>query len=158
NRAVIPDREAKTISHETTFTTNLIDRTVLRAWLLELTEQVTERLRRNQLLAKTVTLKVRFSNFETISRSKSFGSAVDSTNEIWESAAELLDRCPHRAVRLIGIGVSNMTRERTRQMDLFAETSAKDRKLDSVSDSIRSKFGRDALSRGTAGFRKRTDQ
>jgi DNA polymerase-4 len=154
DRKVIPDREAKTISHETTFAADISDKTVLRAWLLELTEQVAERLRRNELLAKTVNLKLRFSNFETITRARSFGSAVDSTNQIWQSASELLEQCVDRPIRLIGVGVSNITRERTRQMDLFAEDSEKDRQLDSVSDSIRSKFGRDSLSRGTTGFRK----
>lgn len=60
DRKVVPDREAKSISHETTFATDISDMEVLRAVLLELTEQVAWRLRRHELRGKTVQLKVRY--------------------------------------------------------------------------------------------------
>jgi len=150
NRSVVPDREAKSISHETTFAVDLADRDVLQSWLLELVEQVAERLRRNDLRARTVNLKLRYSDFETITRSKSFADTSNSTTQIWEAATELLDRCAeNRPIRLIGIGVSNITRCGTAQQSLFAE-ERQESKLDSVADSIRARFGRSALRRGTS--------
>ncbi len=150
NRKVVPDREAKSISHETTFAVDIGDVEVLRAWLLELTEQVARRLRRSDLKAKTINLKLRFSNFETITRAKSLPEPTQSTNRVWEIAGELLDRIAiDREVRLIGIGVSNMSSgRRTHQQSLFGGEKQDDQ-LDSVSDSIREKFGTKALKRGT---------
>jgi len=58
DRRVIPDRDAKSISHETTFATDIDDAEVLRSWLLELTEQVARRLRRHELRGRTVQIKV----------------------------------------------------------------------------------------------------
>ncbi len=150
NRAVVPDREARSISHETTFAVDLTDRDVLRSWLLDLVEQVAERLRRNDLHARTVNLKLRYSNFETITRARSFCDASNSTSQIWEAATELLGRCAeNRPIRLIGIGVSNITRSATAQQSLFVEEQ-QESKLDSVADSIRARFGRSALKRGTS--------
>lgn len=150
NRRVVPDREAKSISHETTFAIDVGDIEILRAWLLELTEQVGRRLRRSDLKAKTINLKLRFSNFETITRAKSVAEPTQSTNRIWEIASELLDRVNReREVRLIGVGVSNILGGKgTRQQSLFGEDK-QDSKLDTVADSIREKFGTKALKRGT---------
>jgi nucleotidyltransferase/DNA polymerase involved in DNA repair len=58
NRPVVPDREAKSVSHETTFAEDIADREVLRAWLTELAEQVARRLRCHALKGRTVELKV----------------------------------------------------------------------------------------------------
>lgn len=149
SRLVVPDREAKSISHETTFAVDIVDRELLRSWLLELTEQVARRLRSTGQRAKTVNLKLRFSNFDTISRAKSFTDAVDSTARIWEAGAALLAKAPtDRPIRLIGIGVSNIVRGQSRQQSLFAEDQ-QESQLDSVADSIRAKFGNRAISRGT---------
>ena len=65
---MVPDREAKSISHETTFESDIKDMQVLRAWLLELTEQVGRRLRRHGLRGRTVQLKALFADFQTITR------------------------------------------------------------------------------------------
>jgi DNA polymerase-4 len=62
---VVPEREAKSISHETTFEQDIDDLDVLRAWLVDLTEQVGWRLRKNGLRGRTVHLKVRFADFST---------------------------------------------------------------------------------------------
>ena len=70
DRPVVPEREAKSISHETTFEHDVDDQDVLRAWLADLTEQVGWRLRRHGLRGRTVRLKVRFADFSTITRSQ----------------------------------------------------------------------------------------
>ncbi len=68
SRRVVPDRFAKTISHETTFAADIYDKACLQAWLTELAEQVARRMRRHHLYGKTVQIKLRFSNFDTITR------------------------------------------------------------------------------------------
>jgi DNA polymerase IV len=70
NRPVVPDRQAKSLSHETTFATDLSDIESLRYRLWELTDQVARRLRRTGRCGRTVQIKVRFSNFRTITRSR----------------------------------------------------------------------------------------
>ncbi len=157
-RSVTPDTEAKSISHETTFATDIADWETLRNWLLELTIQVARRLRRHELLGRTVQLKVRFADFRTITRSLSLPQATNTTQEIWSAAADLLttrvptDRGP---VRLIGIGVSHFDSKTPRQTMLFEEqTHRKDQRLDATVDEIADRFGQSSIRRG-ANLRKR---
>ena len=91
HRPVVPDREAKSISHETTFATDIDDPEALRAWLLELTEQVARRLRRNALRVRTVEIKVRFADFRTITRSRKLPKPTSSTHELWGAANQLFN-------------------------------------------------------------------
>lgn len=153
DRPVVPDREAKSISHETTFAMDISDSEALRAWLLELTEHVGRRLRRQKRRGRTVNLKVRFSDFRTITRAKSLPQATDVTQEIWEASSEsLTESLPknHQGVRLLGVGVSGFAGDGFVQKSLFDEEGQqKQRKLDAVSDAVREKFGSIALSRGS---------
>src|SRR5258707_5280490 len=89
-RLVVADREAKSISHESTFAEDIADREVLRAWLMELAEQVARRLRRNALKGRTVELKVRFADFQTITRSLTLPEPTNITQELLQSGTELL--------------------------------------------------------------------
>ncbi len=154
-RRVEPDREARSISHETTFPTDIGDPAVLRAWLQHLTEQVTWRLRRAGLKARTVHLKVRYADFRTLSRSQSLALPSDATGVLWRSAAQLLERLPggHPPLRLIGIGVSGFQGEAAAQGELFAAEPVRAQSLDAVADRIRQRFGGTALQRGTAARR-----
>ncbi|MCE9553895.1 MAG: DNA polymerase IV [Planctomycetes bacterium] len=153
-RPVVPDREAKSISHETTFAQDIDDQETLRAWLLELTEQVARRLRRHDLRGQTVEIKVRFADFRTITRSRKLSEATSGTSELWEAVNELLntrvpgDRLP---VRLLGMGVSDIDRSGVTQGQLFdQEDRGKQGKLDEVGDMLRERFGSQALRRGSA--------
>ncbi|MHB0956877.1 MAG: DNA polymerase IV [Pirellulaceae bacterium] len=89
DRTVVPEREAKSISHETTFEHDVDDQEVLRAWLLDLTEQVAWRIRRYRLRGKVVHLKVRFADFSTITRSQTLSEPTDITDELWRVADEM---------------------------------------------------------------------
>ncbi|MBS0266829.1 MAG: DNA polymerase IV [Planctomycetes bacterium] len=153
DRQVIPDREAKSISHETTFAMDLDDREALRAWLMELSDQVGRRLRRHGMRGKTVHLKVRYANFQTITRSQSLANPTQSTSEIWQPAAELLDSCLSAAtqrIRLLGVGVSGFGGGHQVQQSLFPDAEhAKQSQLDQTADLIREKFGSGALHRGS---------
>jgi len=158
DRRVVPDREAKSISHETTFTEDIADVELLRAWLVELVEQVARRLRRHGLKGRTVELKVRYADFKTISRSLTLAEPSHTTQELLAAGVELLtQRLPPRSlpVRLLGFGVTKFDESGETQPLLFDEPEReRNRELDRVADQITSKFGKHALHRG-AGFEPR---
>src|SRR5262249_5025528 len=79
DRAVVPDREAKSISTETTFARDIGDRAALRVWLLDLVDHLGGRLRHEGARARTVELKVRSSDFRTRTRCRSLPEATDLT-------------------------------------------------------------------------------
>ena len=153
DRPVLPDHAAKSISHETTFTVDVEGMDVLRSWLRELTEQVARRLRRQQLSCRTVHIKVRYSDFHTITRSSTFGDPSDITDEIWRPAVEMLTtRLPDRKllIRLLGVGVSGIEAAQKTQQSLFTDQKRdKQSRLDAVTDEIATRFGRSAVSRGS---------
>ena len=152
DRAVVPDRVAKSVSHEKTFPKDIFDQEILLAWLLELTDQVGRRLRRHGIFGRTVKLKFRFDDFETLVRSKSI-APTNTTQTLYGTAAELIlgiGRSQHRGVRLIGVGVSNLSRQAPVQLSLFDQGDKdKQSRVDSISDAIRDKFGGSKLNRGT---------
>ena len=154
DRPVVPEREAKSISHETTFEQDIDDMEVLRAWLVDLTEQVGCRLRRHGLRGRTVQLKVRFADFSLITRSHTLPEPTDITDELWRAADELLcQRLPagHLPVRLIGMGVSGLDDTGLVQGMLFdQEERQKQTRLDTVADQLKDRFGTEALRRGSS--------
>jgi DNA polymerase IV len=154
DRAVVPEREAKSISHETTFEQDISDMDVLRAWLVDLTEQVAWRLRRHGLRGRTVQLKVRFADFSLITRSCTLPEPTDITDELWRAADELLcQRLPtgHLPVRLLGMGVSGLDDTGLVQGLLFdQEDRQRQTRLDAVADQARARFGSEALRRGSS--------
>ncbi len=159
DRPVVPDREAKSISHETTFSIDLHDADILLSWLQELAEQVARRLRRSDLRGRTVQLKLRFADFRTITRSHTLSQATNITDELWQAAATLLQQSLpriHRGIRLLGIGVSSLeSRQRPRQLTLFDnEEQEKRGQLDAVADQIQDKFGAGMLMRGSGLLRR----
>jgi DNA polymerase-4 len=152
DRRVVPDREAKSISHETTFAADVDDMGVLRVCLLELVEQVGRRLRRHNLKGRTVELKVRFADFQTISRSATLSEPTFITQELWQAGLELLtSRLPprHLPVRLLGIGVSGLGCGASQGLLFDADERQKQRQLDAVADRIHERFGKSALARGS---------
>ncbi len=159
DRAVVPEREAKSISHETTFEQDIDDQEVLRAWLLDLTEQVAWRLRRHALRGRVVHLKVRFADFSLITRSQTLSELTDITEELWQVADEMLcQRLPadHLPVRLLGMGVSGFAASGVRQLLLFDQDERqRQTELDATTDQIRERFGSSALHRATSLPRQR---
>jgi len=120
---------------------------------MELTEQVARRLRSHEIQGRTVHLKVRYSNFDTYTRSKSVSPATNATNQRWSVALQLLmSELPNHplAVRLLGMGVSNLQKQIPVQQSLFAEAQdERDSRLDQVADTIRNRFGSAALRRAS---------
>ncbi|MEW4487768.1 DNA polymerase IV [Thalassoglobus sp. JC818] len=153
-RRVIPDRQAKSISHERTFVEDLSDFELIECWALELTDQVSRRLRRNKLRGKTVSLKIRFSDFRTVTRSHTVERATDCTQTIWEIAHDLLRQATKgqpRPVRLIGVGVGHLARPEKVQRTLFEDesTDVRSELLDDVRDRIQDRFGIQSLGRAS---------
>lgn len=149
HRRVMPDREAKSVSHETTFPIDVRDDEVLCAWLAESADQVGRRLRRNGLRARTVQLRLRFHDFKTITRSRSLAEATHATQTLSRTAVELFrlqTPRPLPPVRLVGLGVSGIGRTGERQGALFDQDQCdRQGRIDAVRDEIRDRFGVDAL-------------
>ncbi len=119
---VDPSWEPQQLSQETTFAVDVYDPQEMRAALKELAEELSGRLRRRQLRGRAVTLKVRYPDFQTITRSQTLSSYLDQAEAILERALELLERteAEARGVRLLGVGVGGFEEEEVEQMDLFA--------------------------------------
>jgi DNA polymerase-4 len=153
DRAVVPDREARSISTETTFERDVGDRQVLRTCLLELVDHLAGRLRRQGLRGRTVELKLRSSAFRTRTRSQSLPAATDLTEVLWRAALELFERAltaEMLPVRLLGVGASNLTGEAVVQGELFEEEERRRQAaLDLAIDAIRGRLGPGAIRRGS---------
>jgi DNA polymerase-4 len=110
-RAVISDAKAKSISAETTFANDIEDKDALLAILLQLTEQVAARLRDKDIKGRTINIKIRFHDFNTITRSKTLPENTYQTQKIWNTVKQLFhgvwkkDAIP---IRLVGVGVSSL--------------------------------------------------
>lgn len=160
DRPVTPDREAKSVGHEQTFGEDLTDPDAVRAVLLAQVEDVARRLRRKGLKGRTVTLKIRFGDFQTITRAASMDSPTDQTETIWQIASSLFESWTtkegFRPVRLIGASVGNIG-EQT-QLGLFAvEEQTKRSGVDKATDAIVEKFGKGAIRRASAADRRKRE-
>jgi DNA polymerase-4 len=152
-RTVVPDREAKSISTETTFARDIGDRETLRVWLLDLTDHLGSRLRHAGILARTVELKLRSSDFRTRHKAQALPEATNLTDVLWFTARELLDRGLTRdmlPIRLLGVGATRLTRDGIVQGDLFqVGVREKRQSLDRTIDAIRGTFGAGAVRRAS---------
>lgn len=150
-RAVTPSEPARSLSCEATFDVDVDDPRALRRHLLRLTEKVARRLRRAGLEGRTVTLKVRFASFETVTRSLTLAEPTAQTQRIATVARDLLDelRLERARVRLLGVGVSNLLEGAgARQLALEVPALADPRweELDRVADEVTERFGRVGVS------------
>jgi DNA polymerase-4 len=113
--------DIKSISSEETFERDTADRAVLRACLREQAEDISRRLKRKQLGAQTVQVKVRYGDFTTLTRQISVEEPVSEVGEIYRLGCFLLarDRLVKRPLRLLGLGVSGLSEPTWRQLPLF---------------------------------------
>lgn len=146
DRPVVSTREAKSIGHEETFNEDLVDLTVIKRELLVLATRVGERLRRHERQGQTITIKIKFYDFSSISRSLTLAEPTSDTREIFRRGWELLGKTAagRKPVRLVGISVSNLSVPGGRyQQDLFGASRQreKSRNLNEAVDRINQKFG-----------------
>lgn len=144
NRPVAASREEKSISAEETYDVDLSDRDTMQRELLRLSETTARRLRKSQLQAGTVQIKIRQSDFQTFTRQKSLQPPVNNTDQIYHVACELLgswlEKNPGTRIRLLGVGGSKLSP--AEQRDLFSDTEYPAASaIDQTVDSIRDRFG-----------------
>jgi DNA polymerase-4 len=157
------DEGPKSISHEHTFGEDTADLDRLESTLARLCEMVGRRLREHKLEARTIQLKLRYSDFTTITRAHSIARATQLDTEIFEEARQLFRRNWKTGanIRLLGVQASGWA-EGGEQLDLLGEDRhQKWKETMAVADRMRDKFGESAISLGTSlrgGFRERTHE
>ena len=155
DRPVETYEEIKSISHEETFGSDVADIGTLQAELLRLSERVGTRLRKQHWQARTVSIKLRYGDFTTMTRQITLDEPTDIDSEIYALALELWKRTwiRGRPVRLLGVGTQNLVRG-SRQLALFDvdPQDAKREKLKRLAgtvDTIRARYGSRSLQRAS---------
>ena len=155
-RPVEPDREMKSIGHEETFASDRHTTEELLRELVRLSDAVAARVREHGGVARTLTLKVRFAGFETITRSITVAGGVSTAHGIVSAVTPLLDAIdPSRGVRLLGVSASNFT-SGSQQLsldDLFEERLDDEHQwllAEETVDAIRKRFGTTAIGPASA--------
>jgi DNA polymerase-4 len=148
HRPISLEHEVKSVSNETTFVKDIRDAAQLEQALRRLSESVGRRLRKSGLAGITVQIKLRWSDFTTITRQSTLPSATNLDQEIFECAFALFKQNwpPGKPVRLIGVGVSGLG-EPVHQLELWGDDHQKQAKLLNAVDELRDKFGRDIIQR-----------
>jgi DNA polymerase IV len=147
-------REARSMSREETFPVDLTEDPDLQTQLLALAVRLGADLRREGLRARTITVKLRDSDFRTRQASKTVDEGVETDRAIYEMARSLLSRLRQdrrTGARLLGIGVTKLAAPAPTQAAMFDEAgieSDRDRRLARAADVARAKFGRDAVRPG----------
>jgi DNA polymerase-4 len=150
DRPIITFHEPKSISQETTFSRDLQDRQNLLNTLQEQSQQVSQRLKSAQRFGATVKIKVRWPDFTSLTRQITLSQPTQEAEQIYQAAVILFDQVwsAGRAVRLLGVGVSNLTPS-VRQLSLFEQPSAthteKQRKLQAAMQTLRERYGENIL-------------
>jgi len=144
--SVQPFHAPKSVGHEHTFGTDTADRERLEGTLLDLAESVASRLRRHDLVAGAVQLKLRYEGFETLTRQASLPSQTHESDALYDTTVALLRRTliEGRAVRLVGLTAISLTD--AQQLTLFDTPGRRDRLTRSI-DVVRERFGERAITR-----------
>ena len=150
NSPVVPLSEPKSFSAEHTLPEDTGDMEEIRKHLLVQSERVGHDLRIHGYAGRTITLKLKFADFRTITRSRTFPDTISTTSEIYRRALELLDKVDIRLkVRLVGVGVSTLSRG-ARQLSMLDQgKKVKEMALDSAVDMLRERYGSSILVRGS---------
>ncbi len=150
-RPVRADRSDRSHGKERTFEKDLVDRDAIRRFLLECAHEIGFELQGKELVGRTVTLKVRYHDFKTITRSKTLEVPTCSGGRIFATAWDLFRAVPRGAMRLLGISMHGLKNalEVTVQPTLFDTAGDTDpsrrERLEASWHEIRLRFGRDAL-------------
>ena len=176
-RPVEPDRQIQSVGNEETYESDVEDPTVIDLELHYFANRVAKRLRKYGLMGHTVSIKVRYNDFKTISRQKRLDSATDQERIIYDTSVLLWNKLmrertgvpfvqahtsildmPIKPIRLLGVTVSGLSTEGIVQEDLFSnEVDEKEEKLSTVLDSLASKFGEGAIMSGALWRRAHGD-
>ncbi len=152
NSPVTPLSTIKSISKETTYSANIIEKEILIKELLKISQLVGYTARKKGYKGRTITLKIRFHNFITFNRSKTLENPTHLDDIIFKTVVELLDKIKHKkgGVRLLGIKLSNLALGNERkQLKFLRDEEDKLEQLTQSLDKIREKFGTKAVTRAS---------
>ena len=148
-RPVETDREAKSIGHEETYPRDLVEPAELERELARLSDAVAARLRKQEVAARTATLKVRFAGFTTITRSVTPPEPIETAPAFVAALRPILRGLDtYQGVRLLGVSGSNLVAP-AQQLNLLADTDAPLRAAGAI-DQIRDRFGAAAIGPASA--------
>jgi DNA polymerase-4 len=154
DREVAPSGAAKSLSQELTFARDTLDRGFLEANLHNLCHQVCQELRSQNKTARCVAIKLRYSDFQTITRQETLKQASDVTQVLFATAKQLLGKTlvqQRKPLRLIGIRLSGLV-SHNKQLSMFDSRAQKPERLDKAMDRIRGKYGPAAIKTGDDVF------
>ncbi len=147
-RPIEADRQVKSIGDESTYDEDLTDRKAIEKEIAIHADIVAQRLRKHDLFARTISLKVRFASFKTVMRSLSLEEGTNLQEDIDRAALTLLSRIPvYEGIRLLGVTASNLGPPIS-MGSLFSEESEKRARAAKAMDEIQAKFGKKALQKG----------
>ncbi|MDI9414385.1 MAG: DNA polymerase IV [Bacillota bacterium] len=145
-RPVVANQKAKSIGQETTFSEDQESLPFLRHQLAQMSENVGWRLREQGFYARTVSIKVRFHNFKTITRSHSLNYSFNDDDTIFSEALQLLEDIKLQPIRLLGVTVSNFSVGS--QLSLFSSEDQPKGQVSEVMDTINRKFAPGTITKG----------
>ncbi len=145
-RPVVANQKAKSIGQETTFSEDQESLPFLRHQLAQMSENVGWRLREQGFYARTVSIKVRFHNFKTITRSHSLNYSFNDDDTIFSEALQLLEDIKLQPIRLLGVTVSNFSVGS--QLSLFSSEDQPKGQISEVMDTINRKFAPGTITKG----------
>jgi DNA polymerase-4 len=159
-RDVIDGEDAKSVSNEITFEQDQIDYEYVRKTVFALSEKVSGRLRRSGVRGTTIHLKIRFAGFKTYTRSHTIENPTNLTDEIYQLILFML--CEFNplpdAVRLVGVGISNLMEEQDRQMNFWEQDKEKKIQAEKVMDQLQDRYGKSIIKHAESIFSKNPDQ
>jgi DNA polymerase-4 len=149
-RDVVAPGDSKSVGHERTFAHDLLDVASARKEILFLADKVARRLRRNGLVGKTITLKVKYSDFRQITRSQTLTESSNEGSAIYLTVCRMLDKTDvgDRPVRLLGVSVSQLSDSRSgEQLSLFDSNrrAQKRKELYAALDALADRFGEQSV-------------
>jgi DNA polymerase-4 len=147
-RPIVTEREAKSISQEITFSKDTRDKRELEQVLRKLSRKVCERLQKSGLVARTIKIKLRWSDFTTLTRQVTLQTHTDDNKTLISAAEKLFnEHWQGRPLRLIGMGVSGLEPAK-QQIGLWDQNWEKERHVEDALAEINEKFGEGAIMRG----------
>ena len=153
SRRVTRDEKVKSISKETTFFEDTADPDLLDGHLWRLSEQVSDRAKAKALSGRTVTLKLKKDDFQTVTRRHALSDPTQIADRIYRTARDLYDQSGVKGpFRLIGVGIADLAPEdqADRLGDLLDPDAGKRANAERAADAIRARFGKDAIIKGRA--------
>lgn len=150
DRPVEVFRETKSIGKETTLKEDTNDKKILCEYLKKFSLIISDELIKEKLYGKTITVKIKTANFEIHTKSKTLSDFINTNNDIYSEALGIMEDIKlKKPVRLIGLSISNLSINRTRQLSIFDDEVLRNLKIQKVVDEINMKLGKKLIRKGS---------